>query len=370
MKELITLYIPSLNLGGIAKNTIRLAKGLIAMGYDVDVVVVNYKGEYVKDLPSEINIVNLNSKKAMFSIPKLVSYLRRKRPKALISANDYTNIIAIIAKKLSAVKCKLIISVRTNVTTHCKNAKSIKERLLVPLLIKKAYPLSDYIVSVSKGVQEDLVSNFNIPENKSVVIYNPIFDESILEKKLEEPNHIWFGKANTILLSAGRLTQQKDYPTLIKAFAEFRKTENSKSVKLIILGEGPERDNLQKLINKLNLTGDVDLLGYVSNPYSYMGKADLFVLPSKWEGFGNVLVEALSCGVNVITTNCPSGPMEIINYGEFGTFVPVGDYKKMSDKIKDTLNNSPKISAETLVKRGKEFSISKTASEYLELVNG
>jgi glycosyltransferase involved in cell wall biosynthesis len=202
------------------------------------------------------------------------------------------------------------------------------------------YPWADAIVAVSKGVADDLAGAARLPRDRIKVIYNPVVTE-VLFRKAEEPlEHPWFlPGCPPVILGVGRLTAAKDFPTLTRAFARVRE---SQSARLLILGEGKERDSLEKLVRELGLERDVSMPGFVDNPYAYMRRSSLFVLSSAWEGLPTVLIEAMACGCQVISTNCPSGPEEILDGGKYGELVRVGDAEAMSSAMLRALSNIPK----------------------------
>ena len=166
-----------------------------------------------------------------------------------------------------------------------------------------------------------------------------------------------------MILAVGRLSDAKDFPTLLKAIVRMNE---KRKVKCIILGEGELREKLQGMIEQLSLSGTVDLHGFVGNPYAYLAKADLFVLSSRREGFPNVLVEAMACGTPVVATDCPSGPAEILENGKYGPLVPVGDAQALADAMLRTLDDH--LPAETLIARAEEFSVEKIADQYIDLL--
>ena len=213
-------------------------------------------------------------------------------------------------------------------------------RIISNLLIRMNYPFADRIVAVSHGVADDLSTIAKIPRDKITVIANPIITPEMISKTKEEFDHPWFKPGEPpVILAIGRFTTQKDFPLLVNAFAEVRK---SMAARLIILGDGPDRSELLSLVNKLQLEEDISMPGFVQNPYPYLVHASLFVLSSQWEGLPTVLAEALYCGTPLVATDCQSGPVEILEGGKYGKLVPVGDQISLVEAIITSLNN-PKI---------------------------
>jgi glycosyltransferase involved in cell wall biosynthesis len=362
----ISILIPTLSGGGAERVMLNLAIGLSQEGYDVDLILSKFEGAYVGDIPDGVNIVNLNVSRAIFCLPLLIKYLRKNMPMALISALNYVNIIAILATKLARVKTKLMVTEHSTLSKSLLYPENLRMKF-VPFLMKCLYRLADYIVAVSSGVADDLSTCLEIPRNKIIVIYNPIINESLYYKATNDSNlPSYFNSCFKIVLSVGRLTAAKDFSTLIQAFSRVR---NKLNAKLLILGEGELRSDLQDLINNLSLQNDVILNGFVDNPYIYMKNASVFVLSSKWEGLPTVLVEALACGTQVISTNCPSGPSEILEDGKYGMLVPVGDVELLSEAIYNSLNNPSKSNEADLIKRANDFNIAKIAKQYIEVLS-
>jgi len=362
MNKKIAFYIANLNSGGIGRNTLRIADELKNQGYQVDLVVTKLKGVYVEDVPSDLNVVDLKSRRVLTSIFKLISYLKNEQPNIFISANNLPNIISILSKILSKSKVKMIISIRTHLSSQFNHHNTLKNKIIM-YLAKLFYPKSDVIVAVSKGVAEDAVKLINLDKDKIKVIYNPIVSDDINVKKDKKITETWFDLEKTpVIISAGRLTKQKDYYTLIDAFKILR---SKRMIKLIILGEGEEKEKIWNYIKINHLEDDIKLKGFVNNPYPYIKKSNVFVLSSQWEGFGNVVAESLAVGTPIVSTDCPSGPAEILDFGNFGKLVPVGNSQKMADSIESILLSS--VNHKKLIQRSKVFSVANAANEYEKL---
>jgi glycosyltransferase involved in cell wall biosynthesis len=232
-------------------------------------------------------------------------------------------------------------------------------------MLRCFYPWADGIVAVSNGVADDYVHTTGIQSNRISIIYNPVITPALYKKAHEPFEHPWLTpKEPPVILSVGRLTEQKDYSTLIRAFAKVRE---KRPARLLILGEGELRKDLESLMRKLHLENDMALPGFVKNPYQYMAKASVFALSSKWEGLPTVLIEALAIGIPVVSTNCKSGPDEILRNGRLGKLVPVGEVMALADAISESLSKSkPNIRCETL----EQFERSWAIEEYLKILKG
>lgn len=285
-------------------------------------------------------------------------YLRQERPKALLSALDHANVVALWSQKLARVPTRVVVSVRSTPSQSAANAKSLRTRFM-PLWIRPFYPWAHAVVAVSQGVAEDLVRLTGLPNEKVRVIYNPVVTPELFTMAEEPLEHPWFAPDQPpVILGVGRLTAAKDYPTLIRAFAQVRK---ERPARLMILGEDEECPKLEALVRELDLVEDVAMPGFVENPYKYMKRAGVFVLSSAWEGFGNVLVEAMALGTPVVSTDCPNGPAEILEGGKWGKLVPVGD---LARAIVVGLGGK----RDCAIERAMRFNLEKITEEYGEIL--
>jgi glycosyltransferase involved in cell wall biosynthesis len=344
----ISFLLPSLGGGGAEKVVVNLVNELCKdEKIAVDLVLGNAVGDYIELVNNKVNIIDLEAPRMYKSILKLKNYLKKNSPDILISGIDYVNVIALLARKLSGVKTKIFVTEHNTLSQIMKNNKSIKTSILVNAM-KIFYKEADKIIAVSHGVATDLSDILGLKKDAIQVIYNPVINENIIKKSYEEVSHNWLNNTDSqsqVLLAIGRLTQQKDFLTLIEAFNLLKDDNNAK---LIILGEGEMRNTLQSKIDSLNLTDRIVLQGFSDNPYAFMRKIDLFVLSSKWEGLPTVLIEALACGAQVVSTDCKSGPREILNNGQFGSLVPVGDIEGLATEIQKKLQrvDSPSENSE------------------------
>ena len=360
---LISFFVPSLEGGGAEKATVHLISGFIERGFKVDLLLSKATGPYMKIVPERCRIIDFNSNRVIFSLGKLINYLKINKPTALISVLSHVNVICSLAKMLYNSDTKIILTERINLTSSKVNLKNLRSKLL-PFFMFLTYRKADKVVAVSKGVAKDLEKRIYYLKNKVGFIYNPVIIPEILQQSQEPIDHPWFNnKQVPVILSVGRLTPQKDYPVLLKAFSIVNKKLDCR---LVILGEGEERENLTDLAKDLGIYESLLTPGFVDNPYKYMTKANLFVSSSKSEGFPNALIEAMACGTPVVATNCPSGSGEILDNGKYGKLVPVGDFMGMANAIIETLKHP--LSKEVLISRANQFNLDKAVSRYLEVM--
>jgi glycosyltransferase involved in cell wall biosynthesis len=353
-------FLPALMGGGAERVFLNLCHGMLASGHRVDLVMTRATGALLSEVPPDVKIVDLACSRTVYSLISLVRYLRTRRPDVLISSLNTCNIIAALAGKLAGGKTRVYIR-QANTLSMTLAAMSAWSRRLFFLMIRYSYPCADGIIVVSQNAAEDLRQLMGFPENKVKVIYNPVVIPS--PAKTENPKEMdWFlPGCPPVILGVGKLESQKDFPTLIRAFNEVRK---ERQAHLLILGEGSQRNALEELVEELDLTHLVRLPGFVHDPYAYMRRANVFVLSSAWEGLPNVLLEAIACGCPVVSTDCPSGPKEILEEGKWGEMVPVGDVDGMAAKICSILGGN--FDSSLLVTRSHDFSLKRICSEYIE----
>lgn len=357
----ISLIIPSLRGGGAERVMLNLANSLTSKGYIVDLVLFKKEGVYLNKIDSNVNVVDLSSKRMLLALYPLTKYLTKHKPEVVLSAMTHVNVCTIIASWLSRVKAKLIISEHTTYTASAKHAGTWKN-FIINLLVRSLYKKSDNIVCVSKGVADDLKDKLELNESAVKVIYNPVVTDNLLAEKDLAPQGDFFNSDENYILSVGSFVVAKDFVNLIKAYSV---THSKNDYKLVILGEGPLRGELQSLIFELGLKDKVILPGFVENPYSWMRKANLFVMSSVYEGLPNVLIEALACGCKVVSTDCPSGPNEILEGGKWGRLVPVSNHELLAKAIDEALDDYDSLDP---LKRAMFFTDKNSVSDYISLI--
>jgi glycosyltransferase involved in cell wall biosynthesis len=353
-------FLQDLSGGGAEKIMAGLANEFVKRGLKVDFVLVQASGVNLKFLSEKIQVVDLEARNTYLCLPALIRYLNETRPRAFLSSLDLTNLMALIARKLSRVNVRLVI--RIEVMVSAQKRPYIKKRL-ERLLLTALYPWADDIIAISRNVAEDIIRYARLSPNKVHAVSNPGVTPDLLNKAREDAGHAWLRKGQPpVVLGAGRLTEQKDFATLINAFARLhKKTE----VRLIILGEGEQKPELEALVRRLGIESDVDLHGYVENPYSFLRQSRVFVLSSKWEGSPSVVIAALACGCPVISTDCPGAAREILADGAYGDLVPVGDAAAMAEAMEKVLENGGKRVAPHWLD---QFSIENITDQTIEIL--
>ncbi|MDT9188117.1 glycosyltransferase [Limnospira fusiformis KN01] len=358
----VALFLRYIGGGGAERVMLNLGRGLIAEGLKVDLVLGKGWGPHLEKVPPEIRIVDLGASGVWGTIFALRNYLQESQPKSLLSALHYANEIAVWAKRLGGVSTRVVVSEHNTFSEAIQHTTKLR-KILLPLFVRYFYPWADGIVAVSQGAAENLAKSTGLNSDRIQYIYNPVITPELWQKAGETLDHPWFQPGEPpVILGVGKLEAQKDFPTLIKAFAKVRQV---RQVRLGILGWGPDGDRLKNLIQDHGLGDDAALLGYADNPYPYMANAAVFVLSSRWEGLPTVLIEAMAVGTPVISTNCKSGAAEILAEGRYGSLVPVGDATAMAEAILATIEgNTPTVNTSWL----EQFSQKMATQEYLKIL--
>jgi glycosyltransferase involved in cell wall biosynthesis len=398
----LAFYLDNFEGGGVQKTTLTLASALAARGHPVELLVCRPNGALQDQVPPEVEVVALAEPsawsaraRALQSDPAhvipilggivlaprpsptlgylgaLAAALQVRRPYALCAATTPMNLEALLARRLSGVDTRVVVSERNAIRGgHLQQGLPA---LFLPALIRRAYGQAHAIVAVSEGVADDLAAWTGLPRARISAIYNPVMTAELLHRQREQVDHPWFQPgAPPVVMSAGRLGHAKDHRTLIKAFALVRR---ARPARLVIFGEGKSPAKTAKRIAALQafaaehgIAADVALPGFVANPFAYMARAAVFALSSINEGLPGVLIQAMACGCPVVSTDCPSGPAEILAGGRYGRLVVPGDAAGLAEAILATLDAPPP--AALLRERAGFFSVERAVAQYERVVFG
>ena len=344
---------------------LTLATGLSARGVGVDLVLATATGEYLDRIPERVRLVDLGATRPLTAVPALARYLRCQRPLALLSTILSANLAAFLAHRLAGVATRLVMRESSSLSVDLTRMTPLN-RLLTPWLIARGFARAHAFVAPSRSAADDLAKTAGIPREAIEVIYNPVISEALRERARQPTSHPWLqGDAVPVVVGMGRLTWQKDFATLIRAFALVRR---AMPARLIILGEGEDRGALESLRHVFGVAEDVDLPGFVDNPYALLVRARLFVLSSRWEGLPGALIEAMACGLPIVSTDCPSGPREILDHGAYGQLVRVGNVEDMAAAILGALDRG--FVAADPAAWLKRFEVEANVDRYLSLLLG
>jgi glycosyltransferase involved in cell wall biosynthesis len=356
----LAIYIPDLSGGGLERLQLDLAPLFIGAGLEVTFLLGTARGALLTQVPAEAQVVPLNAARQLMALLPIVRYLRRARPDILLVHTEHAAIISLWARAIARSATRVVVC-QHNTASAQSRRKRWQFRILL-VLFRLFLDWADRIVAVSAGVADDLVASCGIARGRTAVIYNGVVGTDFARKCAAPVEHPWFGAGVPVIVAAGRLVEQKDFATLITAFARLACVRDAR---LVLLGEGPLRSSLEELAQSLGIAERVDMPGFRANPLPYLREAALVVLSSRFEGFAMVLAEALACGTPVVSTDCPHGPAEILDHGRYGRLTPVGDPAALAAAMLATLNEPPP--REIMESRGNTFTVRTSAERYLDL---
>lgn len=361
----VAFYVPSLTGGGAQQVTVNLANGLVKRDMAVDLVVSYRTGALLEQVVDAVSIVDLGTPRVPVvgvgaSVPAFVRYLQRENPDVVFSQMHYANVVSVLSHRLAGREGSLVLTEHTifGRPNHGKDE-------LVFALAKRLYRYADHVIAVSSGVAESVHDCVGIPSEQLTVMNNPVVTDTLREDAEAAVDHPWLTSPDvTVVLGVGRLVPDKDFSTLLEAVARASRTDPS--LRLVVLGKGPRREALQRLAVDLEVDDRLSLPGYVANPYAYMRRADVFALSSRREGLPTALIEAMACGCPVVSTDCRSGPREVLAGGAYGPLVPVGEADALAAGILDVLRDPP--STERLRERADDYSVEAVLDEYVGFI--
>ncbi|MEX2347385.1 MAG: glycosyltransferase [Balneolaceae bacterium] len=360
----IGLLAATLDGGGAERMLVNLANSLIQKRALVTLYLVNKKGPFLTEVSDDVQIADLHAKYGVKSVfLKLRKILKQNRPDIIISTQPHVNTILGLAGIGLSHKPVLVFR-----EANTPSVKYSDYGFFPRWVYKKSHTLADHYIAVSDGVKQDMTGYYGLDPAKVTRIYNPLIDETVYDKAREAADHPWVTGEHNLIMAMGRVVPQKDYMTLIRAFSLMKKPPEAR---LLILGE-TENDNaytarIRELIDQLGLQDSVELGGFKNNPFSYLSKASLFVLSSRFEGLPGSLVQAMACGCRVVSTDCPSGPAEILEEGKYGRLVPVGDEEALAQAMAASLDEQH--NPQKVIKRAEEYSVEKSVQEYISLIH-
>lgn len=360
----VAIYLHDLSGGGVERQSLIIAEEFRRHGADVTLVLHRLRGQLLDQVPAGLRIVDLNSSRTLMDIPGLGRFLRAEKPDILLSNVDLNNVAALLAKAVSFSRTKVIICQHNPISLNFAACENWLYRY-VGLMYRVLSPLISRAVAVSDGVARELAETGGLPRERVLTVNNPVMGPDFATRTAEVVDHPWFHQSNQpVFVTAGRLVAQKDHETMIRALAIHRLRFDSR---LIVLGTGPLLDPLMRLTEQLGVASSVDFLGFRANVLPFIRQADAFVLSSRCEGFGNVIVEALGCGTPVISSRCEYGPAEILDNGRFGMLVEPRNPAAFASAMDQVSVLRERFPAEMLRQRAGDFSYAACASRYMAL---
>jgi glycosyltransferase involved in cell wall biosynthesis len=348
--------------GGVERMMVNLLQGMAAHGAVIDLLLIKARGTWLAQLPPDIRVIQLGSTHTFLNLPALIRYLRTARPAALLAAKHRALLVALWAQRLSGVRVRVVGRLGTTVSAALERKGRLRHAVWA-WTMRRFYPWAATLVAVSQGVADDVrAMGGDEAAARLTVIRNPVVRPALAELARAAPPHPWLAKTDgpPVIIGMGRFTEQKDFATLIRAFARLRANRNCR---LILLGRGRLQADYQALAERLGVAADIAYPGFADNPYSYLARARLFVLSSAWEGSPNALTEALALGVPVVATDCPSGPRELLDGGRYGALVTVGDDAALAQAMAATLDAPPPAAG--LRRAVADYTVEASARAYL-----
>ncbi|QXP84815.1 glycosyltransferase [Methylococcus sp. Mc7] len=335
----IVLFGPSFGEGGVARDIVNLANGFVRAGMEVSVLVNRPNELFTEQLYPQVRLVVLPSRSDRGLARELLAFIRAHWPDVVLTTEERDDGIAVaVREELGDARVRFFLRMVTTLSVRLANQYRFRlNRALYRRRLRQIYSHCDGVICNSEGVADDLVAFLDLPRDAIAVLPNPTITPELLAAAQEPIGHPWFAPGEPpVILGAGRLGRAKDFGTLLKAFASLR---GNRPCRLMILGQGRQRERLEAQARELGAEADFELPGFVTNPYAYMARAGLFVLSSLWEGCPNVLIEAMAVGTPVVATDCRSGPREILQGGRFGPLVPMRDAEAMAEAMAATLDH-------------------------------
>jgi glycosyltransferase involved in cell wall biosynthesis len=328
----LAIFLPTLGGGGAERVMLNLARAFVEGGHKVDLVVANAHGTYQGILSPGVRLIAFDVRRTWRALLPLARYLRREPPDRMFTAMEDAGALALCARLLAGRRMPIVCGIHNTLSKQLAGGSGWRFRFWLALS-RLAYPWAEAVVAVSEGAAADARAVLGLRPERVTVIANPVLTPDLAAWAAETIDHPWFAPdAPPVILACGRLSAQKDYPTLLRAFAKLR--GGDRAARLLILGEGEERAPLRRLAKELGIAADVDMPGFTANPYAFMARCAVYVLSSRYEGSPVVLVEALACGCRVVATDCPSGPAETLAGVPGAALVPVGDFAALAGAIK------------------------------------
>jgi glycosyltransferase involved in cell wall biosynthesis len=359
----IAIFVTFSGQGGVERVVNLLSRGFLERGVQVDLLAPRITGEHMENIPTGVNVIPLRTRHTYFALLPLARYLRREKPDALLAVKHRGIVTAVLAGIFACFRGRIVGNIHTTVSAGLAYSNILK-RITYLSEMRVFYPLAHSIIGVSRGVADDIKDITELVDERIKTIHDPVVAPEIFEQGGQPLDHPWFSEEKIpVILGIGRLTKQKDFHTLIKAFTEVREI---RQCRLVILGDGADLDSLRSLAREKGVEDDIDFPGFQKNPYAYLSRANLFVLSSRWEGFGMVLVEAMAFGIPVVSTDCPSGPREILVDGRYGPLVPVEDYKALAEAIIHSLDNP--VPSSILKEAAENYTIDRISERYLKIL--
>ncbi len=358
----LSFFIPGLNGGGAQRVFVTLVNTLVNMtNHPIHLVTLRKGGAFEGLVDERVVRVVLGPRRALLSVLPLARYIRTQRPAAMVSTLDYCNVIFLVATLFARVPLRKVVREANVIPDNASSQRQRIESYALRFLMRLMYRWADDVIVITKDVERSLIGHRIATVERMRQIPNPV----TVDEARPDSSKSTAPPREAFILAIGRLSYQKGFDILIRAFAELA----DQDIKLVILGDGPLENDLKKLVRSLHLTGRVLFQGFVPNTSAYLKTASLFVLPSRWEGFSNVLAEALAAGTPIVSSDCPGSPREVLANGRLGRLVPVDDPRALGEAIAAELD-SASATSEAKRQHVAQYAPERIGAEYLLLLTG
>lgn len=360
----LAIFLATSGHSGVDRLARNLAPALARRGYRIDLLKVRHHGPHLDPIPEGVRVIDLGTKHVYPSLWKVAQYLHREKPASMFCDKDRVNHTALLARAMAGSSTHLTLSMGTTVSIDLAH-RGFLHRLKTRLSMGWLYRLADNVIVTSEGVADDMTAFTGLPRALINVVPCPIVPAQVFDDNFPKPNHPWFSDGGPpIVMGLGELGSRKDFVTLIRGFARMR---SEFPCRLMILGRGRDRERLLATAHELGVSDAIELPGFVDAPYAWLAQASLFAFTSLWEGLGFALIEALAVGVPSVSTDCPSGPREILGNGRYGPLVPVGDHEALATAMLATLRNP--LPRATLQEAARPYEIEHATTCYAHALN-
>ncbi|CAN5408275.1 hypothetical protein BH11BAC1_BH11BAC1_21480 [soil metagenome] len=357
----VAFMVGSLRMGGAERMMIHTANQL-AKHVQVSFLSLTGGAELKPELQNNVRLISFDKNKTLAAIPPILKFLKSEKPDVLISTQIHVNLVAMLLKIVFRAKTKIILREATSPGAQFMNFRDARSRA-VKSMVKMLYPKADAIVAICEAVKVNLIEHRFAKMEQVTVIFNPVFNQHLIEGMKAEADDEFFHAGVPVIISSGRLAPVKNFSLLIESFQKLLQKQDAR---LIIIGEGSERSKLQSLITELGLTAKVKLIGMKLNPYPYLKKSTVYVLTSLFEGLPNALIEAMACGLQLISVDCPGGSREVLRNGELGKLVPMNNADALAVAMAEAMEHP--LPKDLVLSGVKRFEAEKVSLEYLKLV--
>ena len=353
-----SVLLDSYTVTGVPKMQRQLAEELARRGHEVDLVIGRRDSYPTEPLPPEVRLVLLRARRMIFALGSIARHLRGRRPDAVLSAEDHLNAVALAAAAVARSGAKVCVT--SHVPLLRRDHRPWRKSYWMIKAMARLYPRATCVGAVSSGLGDELAAVLGLPRDAVTTLHNPVVGPTAVAAMEAPCPHDWLLEDRPVLCACGTLTRRKGLDVLLRALAQLR---GDTDARLICVGEGDQRANLEALARELGVDGEVDFVGAKANPYAFMARSSAFVLSSEFEGLPTVLVEALACGTPVVATDCPYGPHEILEGGRYGRLVPVRDAERLAEALRETLRDPPDPA--DLRARAMDFTAARAVDRYL-----